>query len=129
MLLSCSDQTLLSGEAAKSTSCGRFQRFNYKQCGRCVPCQVRRAAFKAWGTQDATPYVYEPLGQDDGDHAKFDDVRSVAMAIAQVAEGGFDTWAAGAFSSPMIADPPALRSMVNRGLAELKALHDYYRVK
>ena len=57
MLQHCSDQLLLKAHAIHSTSCGRFQRFNYKHCGRCVPCQVRRAAFLSWGVIDTTPYV------------------------------------------------------------------------
>lgn len=53
MLRECLDQSLLSEEAGASTSCGRFQRFNYTHCGRCVPCQIRRGAFIAWGRNEA----------------------------------------------------------------------------
>jgi 7-cyano-7-deazaguanine synthase in queuosine biosynthesis len=130
MLRDCADQALLNVEAARSTSCGRFQRFNYRQCGRCVPCQVRRAAFIAWGgVPDTTGYVYEPLGKDDGDHSGFDDVRSVAMALAAVAADGFDAWLGNALGSPMIGERSALRAMVERGLAELKQLHEACGVK
>jgi 7-cyano-7-deazaguanine synthase in queuosine biosynthesis len=130
MLRDCADQALLNVEAARSTSCGRFQRFNYHQCGRCVPCQVRRAAFIAWGgVPDTTGYVYEPLGKDDGDHSGFDDVRSVAMALAAVAADGFDAWLGNALGSPMIGERAALRAMVERGLAELKRLHEACGVK
>jgi 7-cyano-7-deazaguanine synthase in queuosine biosynthesis len=124
MLQDCADQDLLKAEAVRSTSCGRFQRFNYHQCGRCVPCQVRRAAFMVWGgVSDTTGYVYEPLGKDDDDHARFDDVRSVAMALAAVSADGLDVWLGNALGSPMIADRTALRAMVERGLAELASLH------
>jgi hypothetical protein len=130
MLRDCADQALLNAEAVRSTSCGRFQRFNYHQCGRCVPCQVRRAAFMAWGgVPDTTGYVYEPLGKDDGDHAGFDDVRSVAIALAAVAADGFDSWLGNALGSPMIGERAALREMVERGLAELKRLHEACGVK
>lgn len=129
MLKNCADQPLLKTEAVRSTSCGRFQRFNYRHCGRCVPCQVRRAAFMAWGVPDTTPYVYDPLGLDDSEHARFDDVRSVAMALAAVAADGLDVWLGAALSSPMIAGRPALIAMVERGLAELKVLHQTYGVK
>src|SRR6266481_1136836 len=61
MLIECRDQDLLKEEAPRSTSCGRFQRFAYRHCGRCVPCQVRRAAFLAWNEPDTTDYVYAPL--------------------------------------------------------------------
>jgi hypothetical protein len=94
-----------------------------------VPCQVRRAAFKAWGIQDNTTYVYELLGQNDTDYANFDDVRSVAMALAAVDSDGFDAWVGSTFSSPMIEDKAALKDMVRRSIAELKELHRFYNVR
>ncbi|MCX7318200.1 MAG: hypothetical protein NT113_01405 [Hyphomicrobiales bacterium] len=99
MLRSCADQTLLRGQAARSTSCGRFQRFNYRHCGRCVPCHVRRAAFCAWGVPDTTTYVYTNLGRDDAEHAGFDDVRAVAMAIRHAAGDGLGDWLGPSLSS------------------------------
>lgn len=129
MLRECADQTLLETEAVHSTSCGRFQRFKYRQCGRCVPCQVRRAAFMTWGARDTTGYVYEPLGKDDSDYAEFDDVRSVAIALAEVAADGLDAWLGAALSSPLIEDRLALRTMVQHGLDELRALHEAYGVR
>ncbi|MEY9753799.1 Qat anti-phage system QueC-like protein QatC [Bradyrhizobium yuanmingense] len=129
MLRECRDQTLLRALAGVSTSCGRFQRYNYRHCGRCVPCQVRRGAFLAWGGTDPTDYVFEPLGRDDADHAGFDDVRSVGMALAAVKEGGFDGWLGSALSWPRIEQHDALKDMLRRGLAELGALHDKCGVK
>jgi hypothetical protein len=129
MLRGCADQTLLKAEAVRSTSCGRFQRFNYRQCGRCVPCQVRRAAFIEWGIPDTTDYVYGPLGQNGDEYAAFDDVRSVAVALAAVASDGFDNWLGAALSSPAIHDRPTLKAMIQRGLNELKSLHQAYGVK
>ena len=129
MLRSCTEPTLLKAQAAHSTSCSRFQRFNYRHCGRCVPCQVRRAAFIAWGIRDTTSYVYEPLGKNDSDHAGFDDVRSVAMALATVAADGLDTWLGASLSSPLIDDRLTLKTMVQHGLDELRALHEAYDVR
>lgn len=45
MLRECLNQELLAVHAHQTTSCGRFKQFGYSHCGRCVPCQVRRAAF------------------------------------------------------------------------------------
>lgn len=130
MLKKCADQELLRAEAARSTSCGRFQRFNYRQCGRCVPCQVRRAAFRAWdATHDTTDYVYKLIGNDDADYSGFDDVRSVAIALAAVKTDGTEAWLGHALASPFIADRPALISMLDRGLKELRELHQVYGVK
>lgn len=129
MLRGCADQALLRREAAVSTSCGRFQRHNYRHCGRCVPCQVRRAAFVSGGFSDATDYVFEDLGRDDPDHAGFDDVRSVAMAIAHVELDGFEAWITPALSSLTGTDVAPLKGLVHRGLTELSALHRIYGVK
>lgn len=129
MLKECRTQDLLRALAAKSTSCGRFQRFQYTHCGRCVPCQVRRAAFLAWGERDTTKYVYTRLGKKDDDHAWFDDVRSVAMATASYLGVAGNAWLARATSSRYIDDPAPVAAMLQRGLSELKALHDVYGVK
>jgi 7-cyano-7-deazaguanine synthase in queuosine biosynthesis len=129
MLFNCADQALLKTTAVRTTSCGRFQRFNYRQCGRCVPCQVRRAAFIAWGGLDTTGYVYEDIGRDSEDYVRFDDIRSVAMAIAAVNAEGLDAWLGGALSYPMIENRPELQAMVQRGLYELRVLHEAYGVR
>lgn len=130
MLRGCKDQSLLASLAVRSTSCGRFQRFNYRHCGRCVPCQVRRAAFMAWGSvPDTTPYVYSQLGKDDEEHAGFDDVRSVGIALAAARADGIDAWLGHALASPMIGHRAGLLGMLERGLAELRALHLQYGVK
>lgn len=130
MLRECLDQDLLALEAVRSTSCGRFQRFGYRHCGRCVPCQVRRAAFLAWdGVSDSTDYVYEALGRQDDDYARFDDVRSVAIALAAVQADGADTWLGHALTWPLIGDRAGLRAMLERGMEELRALHRAYDVR
>jgi hypothetical protein len=129
MLRDCRDFTLLKAHAVQSTSCGRFQRFNYQHCGRCVPCQVRRAAFLSRpGLKDTTHYVYDALGRPDVDHARFDDVRSVALAIAGVDAVGLETWLGHALSSSDLTNRAALMSMLGRGLDELQVLHRKLKV-
>lgn len=129
MLKECQNQPLLELLAADSTSCGRFQRHKYKHCGRCVPCQIRRGAFISWGHSDETEYVYDELGRQDADHAKFDDVMSVAMALLEVGQLGVDRWSGSAVASPHIADKAGLRSMLARGLGELGELHARYGLR
>lgn len=129
MLKRCADQALLKTLAVQSVSCGRYRVFNYKHCGRCMPCQVRRAAFQAWGGADTTFYKFAPLGKNDGDHANFDDVRSVAMAIAEVRSDGLDAWLGSALAYPRMGDPAPIRALVERGLEELAALHRHHGVK
>jgi len=128
MMTECKDQTLLEEKAVSSTSCGRFAR-KYKHCGRCVPCQVRRAAFLAWKKPDTTPYVYEDIGRDSSDYAGFDDIRSAAMAIATVNNGGLETWSGATLTSPYIDDVPGMKDLLKRGLEEIEELHKAYGVK
>jgi 7-cyano-7-deazaguanine synthase in queuosine biosynthesis len=129
MLQGCKNQATLRALSVGSTSCGRYQRYGYKHCGRCIPCQVRRAAFLAWGEPDNTGYVFEPLGKSDEHHAGFDDVRSVAMAILQMDNGHLEEWLGAALSSPFIPDRNLQMDLVRRGLLELKSLHTSLGVK
>lgn len=129
MLTSCRNQGLLKQHAVASTSCGRFQRFGYKHCGRCVPCQVRRASFKRWAAlSDNTRYVYENLSLDDNQHGKFEDVRSVGMALANVAQDGFEQWLGHSLFSTFIHDRAGYSAMLARGLDELGHLHRAYQL-
>ena len=129
MLRECANQPLLKALAVRSTSCSRFQRFNYRHCGRCVPCQVRRAAFLAWiGILDTTNYVYKQIGRNDVHHSGFDDVRSVAVALVAMRDVGVESWLRHAIASPLIGDRQKLRDMLKRGMAELESLHKTYGV-
>lgn len=123
MLTECQDQILLLELAHQSTSCGRYQRYGFTHCGRCLPCQIRRAAFVRWGKPDATDYVFGPLGQQDDSHAAFDDVRSVATALNMVQDQGFDRWLGATLASVPVGDRDATRQMLKRGIQELGSLH------
>jgi 7-cyano-7-deazaguanine synthase in queuosine biosynthesis len=123
LLENCADQPFLRLHAGESTSCGRFKRFKYRHCGRCVPCQIRRAAFLRWGQPDPTHYVFTDLGRDDEEHAGFDDVRSAAIALEEVRSNGLDRWIGTALSTALTQDVPALRQMISRGVEELANLH------
>jgi len=130
MLTECADQSLLTTNAHITTSCGRFKRFGYKHCGRCVPCLIRRAAFRAWQTTDKTEYIYRNLSRNDKDHAGFDDVRSAAMAVAQVKEEGLQRWLGASLSHRYLkTDTENIRAVVQRGLAELGMFLDVFDVK
>ena len=129
MLSKCSDQALLTKYAHSTTSCGRFKRFKYRHCGRCVPCLIRRASFNAWGVPDKTKYVFAKLAKDDVNHARYDDVRAAAMAIAEVKQNGLDAWLGASVSSSLLRDPEALKDVAGRGLAELAAFLRVQKVR
>ena len=49
--------------------------------------------------------------------------------LAAIVDDGFDAWLGNALGSPMMGDRAGLRAMVERGLAELKRLHEACGVK
>jgi hypothetical protein len=130
MLVGATRQGDLVTHGHTTTSCGRFKRFGYRQCGRCVPCLIRRAAFHAWSVPDRTDYVIGNLSIDDAEHARSDDVRAVAMAIEEVAGIGLDRWLGVALSSPLIEQNRAqLRDVVARGLKEMDAFLKTFNIR
>lgn len=130
MLAECKSQDLLKQYAHTTTSCGRFGRFGFKHCGRCVPCLIRRSAFHAWGVPDQTKYVFANLGKNDSNHAKADDVRAAAMAVADVANTGIDRWLGAALSSPALDDQlDKLKEIASRGLSEIADFLKQYDIR
>lgn len=129
MLRACKDQALLLARAHDTTSCSRALRFGYTHCGRCIPCLVRRAACLAWGKTDKTKYVYGNLGRNDRDHAGFDDIRALAMALAEAKADGLEAWLGTSLSTALLGNVGPLQEMVGRGLKELAALLKAYGVK
>jgi len=129
MLKEATDQTFLKNHAAQTTSCGRFGHFGYRHCGRCVPCLIRRAAFRAWGQPDTTHYVYDDLSKDDAEHARFDDVRSAAVAVAEARAEGFDRWIRPRLSTISLPNSAPYKDVVRRGLGQLGDFLDAVGVK
>ena len=138
MLAECRNQPLLEELAALTTSCGRYSRTGFRHCGRCVPCQVRRAAYLAWQEPEQDDlhyddtdkgYVYDALGTPDWRHAHFDDVRAVGMAAETIRRHGLDAWIGGAMNAEMLGNVTPYRAVAARGVAELKAFHDRQKVR
>ena len=94
-----------------------------------MPCQIRRAAFLKWEVTDTTTYAFEDIGKNGSEYSGFDDVRSVAMAIAQATTEGLDTWMGSSLSRTLLTDVSTLKEVVGRGLKELEVLHRKYNVK
>ncbi len=115
LLRGCTRQDLLKKLVFESTSCGRFGRYGYEHCGRCVPCIVRRAAIHDWGVRDTTKYRYATLRSQRA----FDDVRSLGMAYLSVQKDGVERWSAGALSALELTDPVPYCQTVERGIDEV----------
>lgn len=120
MLKACLDQSKLTQLASTSTSCGRYARSGFRQCGRCVPCLVRRASFEEWGKPDNTGYRFESLGLPGPKHRGFDDVRSAAFAVRTLNTRGLDGWVGGALNSVALSGRGNLGAVAERGLREIE---------
>jgi hypothetical protein len=110
----------LTNLAASSYSCGKGKRLN-AQCGRCVPCLIRRAAFHAAGAADQTHYKWSNLRQT----ASSDDVFAARTAVARYDRirnaHELEQWVA--MSGPLPRDKTTrdeIVAAVGRGLEELK---------
>jgi hypothetical protein len=121
MLSECLDQSMLKRLVFKATSCGRFGTYNYKHCGRCVPCLVRRAAFNKWGITDTTPYKHDNLSINDDKHSGFDDVRSMRVGVNECDELGTERWLGASLSSARIFEKEKLKKMISSSMIELDA--------
>jgi len=99
--------------ASASYSCGKGKRKN-GQCGRCVPCLIRRASFHAAGVTDGTkPYFGEiELSKEH------DDVVAARLGVArksQMAKAEFERWIA---SSGPLPNDPKRRELIHRAVAQ-----------
>lgn len=80
MIVDCQNQALLKKVAANTVSCGKWKRSG-TQCGRCVPCLIRRASFNAAAYNDTTPYQFIDL-KDVIKYPQYrDDLMSMIIAI------------------------------------------------
>lgn len=114
MLANCNSEEI-GKLASLSYSCGKGKRLN-RQCGRCVPCLIRRAAFHAANIMDNTGYVADDLSR----HFLNDDVQAARFAAAQLAHRNIARWATE--SGPLPTDQErrkALIDVVRRGIEEL----------
>jgi 7-cyano-7-deazaguanine synthase in queuosine biosynthesis len=103
--------------ASYSYSCGKGKRLN-GQCGRCVPCLIRRASFDASGVADK--YVYKT---DIEKSQKNDDIMAARIATARAKKASETELARWSMrSGPLPADLLRRKKIigaVSRGLVEL----------
>lgn len=123
MIQQCLEQDLLRGIARLTVSCGKWKRSG-QQCGKCVPCLIRRASFHASGWQDQTPYnpSSDDLTQVLVHGADSDDLMAMILASRRFQREGLLTWVAKTGPLPNDArELAALVDVVGRGMAEVRA--------
>lgn len=123
MIQQCLEQDLLKVIARLTVSCSKWKRSG-QQCGKCVPCLIRRASFHASGWQDQTRY--NPSGDDLtqvlGHGADSDDLMAMVLASRRFQGESLLTWVAKTGPLPSDArELAALVDVVGRGMAEVSA--------
>lgn len=128
MLANCLNQDILKSYASQTTSCGRYRVHKHQHCGRCIPCLVRRAAFKEWGIRDNTIYKYDDLSRKSDDYSNYDDVKSAAMAILDIRNRGLDSWLGNSLNTSLLGDTTQYKNTIIKGLNELEELLKGYNI-
>jgi hypothetical protein len=123
MLTGCADPGALGRVAEHTVSCGKWKRKGV-QCGKCVPCLIRRASYHAAGIVDNTPY--DPDGQNLVAVMAKDDARDdlLAMILASRRLPSIDIARWVPMAGPLPADRAerdALLNVASRGMAEVSA--------
>lgn len=131
-LAQCSDQSILAKLAPETVSCAhasrrsRWMRRQARNCGYCVPCLIRRAAFHSIGLDQGEQYGIDVCSDElDLSTEVASDVRAVLSCVAHV-RTTFDVEER-VFQTGRLA-PGQLRptiAMVGRGIDELRQwVHD-----
>ncbi|MBP2309658.1 Qat anti-phage system QueC-like protein QatC [Azospirillum melinis] len=122
MLRGCADQATLVRIARETVSCGKWKRTG-KQCGKCVPCLIRRASFHAAGMRDPTPY--EPTNRDLAAvlprEEAADDLMALVLAAGRLPTTDVARWVGRTGPLPTdMAERQALLDVAQRGMAEVE---------
>lgn len=105
--------------ACSTVSCGKWKRTN-QQCGRCVPCLIRRASLYAADVDDKTEYAHPDLLAVLADEDNRDDLVSMMTAVRRATGNRLAQWVAHSGPMPLDAARRAdLNDVVRRGLAEV----------
>jgi hypothetical protein len=111
-------QSAFSKFAAETVSCGKWKRRN-QQCGRCVPCLIRRASLYAAGVPDGTDYQYPDLQAVMTDEGGRDDLIAVQAALIRGGDAERHVMNAGPLPTDT-ADRKAYIDVAERGMDELR---------
>ena len=121
MMATCRNQSMLDLVAADTVSCGKWKRTNM-QCGKCVPCLIRRASFHAAKKVDNTSYALP--GTDlqaviEGSRNK-DDLLAMILATTTIKPTDIPSWLTSSGPLPLDRNARnALLDVARRGMDEM----------
>jgi hypothetical protein len=91
MLKECKNQNILRGIVSSTVSCSKWKR-KRQQCGKCVPCIIRRAALMASGIPELTSYEHQDLTITMRDLESRDDLFALITAIQRLSSTNIADW-------------------------------------
>ncbi len=122
VLVECKNQELLKELVFQSVSCGKYRVYKMQHCGRCVPCLVRRAAFKHWGEVDKTLGGYYSNQIERINYGNPDDVGAMANACLIVEQSGIQRLISGNLSFADHQKRKEFEGVFSRGLKEVELI-------
>lgn len=121
MLNSCLDQSTLGKVESETVSCGKWKRKN-QQCGKCIPCIIRRSAFYKSGHIDKTNYQYMDLLKALETEQDHDDLLAATLAVSRLKKGKIKFWVNASGPLPEDSDTRKLyHEVFLRGMNEIKS--------
>ncbi|PZQ33288.1 MAG: hypothetical protein DI562_01985 [Stenotrophomonas acidaminiphila] len=122
MMTNCAEQLRLGRMAKRTVSCGKWKRSGM-QCGRCVPCLIRRASFHAAGRQDRTDYAPQAVDLlryfESGKES--DDLMAMMLACEALDDMDMEAWVAKTGPLHLAeGDRQARVAAVHRGMIEVR---------
>ncbi|PSW06742.1 Qat anti-phage system QueC-like protein QatC [Photobacterium lipolyticum] len=122
MLAECKDQVAIAKAVPLSVSCSHWHR-EHIQCGRCVPCLIRRSSVHHAKLTEDADYESRNLKVVHKEREKRDDLQAVQTAIIRLKKtGDYRSWLRQSGSLPSDIDiRRKLESTIRRGLKEVEA--------
>lgn len=125
MMLECQDQNSLQKIAKNTVSCGKWKRSGV-QCGKCLPCLIRRASFDASNYKDLTKYNYAELNDVIKRDSQRDDLMSMIMAIQKIKNiSNKNLWVAKSGFLPT--EPMERQKIIDTVLRGIKEVEQYLK--
>lgn len=122
IILECKNKDLLKELINDTVSCGKYRRHNRQHCGSCVPCIVRRAAYRKARITDSTKKGYvnnniSKLLKKSGPN----DVVAMATACIRIQKSGIQNLISGNLSFSDQTKRKDYEAVIKRGFKEVKA--------
>lgn len=119
MLRDCKNPVALRKILDQTISCSNWKRKNM-QCGRCMPCIIRRASYRMAGIDDHSSYETTDLKAHYNSAGASSDVVSLCSAIRRMKGGDYSRWIRSTGSLPTGKERDNYILVAKNGLKEVE---------